>query len=79
MGHSANTFWERAAAYAALKRHISDERAIEVLDDLVAEEVARARELEAFAAQRSPRFASGFACTQPSATVAIALSESSTN
>ena len=79
MGHSANTFWERAAVYEALKRHISDERAIEVLYDLVAEEVARARELEAFAVPRSSIFAGGLVCTQPNAAVAIASSESSTN
>ena len=79
MGHSANTFWERAAVYEALKRHVSDERAIEVLDELVTEEVARARELEVFAAQRSSTFASSFVFMHPSGVAAIALSESTIN
>ena len=74
MGHSANTFWERAAAYEALKRHISDERAIEVLDDLVTEEISRALELEAFAAPRS-FFAGGQVGTLPNEPVAMASSE----
>ena len=71
MGHSANTFRERAAACEALKRHVSDERAIELLDNLVAEEIARARELEAFGVPQHPVFAGGFICTRPNAAVAI--------
>lgn len=71
MGHSANTFRERAAACEALKRHVSDERAIELLDNLVAEEIARAQELEAFGVPQHSVFAGGFICTRPNPAVAI--------
>lgn len=71
MGHSANTFRERAAACEALKRHISDERAIEDLDRLIAQELASARELEAFGVPQHSVFAGGFIRTRPKAAVAI--------
>lgn len=71
MGHSANTFRERAAACEALKRHISDERAIEDLDRLIAEEIASARDLEAFGAPQHSGFTGGSICTRPNAAIAI--------
>ncbi|MDP1865467.1 MAG: hypothetical protein Q8L13_03860 [Bradyrhizobium sp.] len=71
MGHSANTFRERAAACEALKRHISDESAIEDLDRLIAEDLASARDLEAFGAPQHPVFVGGFVCTRPNAAVSI--------
>lgn len=71
MGHSANTFRERAAACEALKWHISDERAIEDLDRLIAQEIASARELEAFGAPKHSGFTGGSICTRPNAAVVI--------
>ena len=71
MGHSANTFWERAAVCEALKRHVSDEKALEDLDRLMAEEIANALELEAFGVTRSSVFADAFVCSQPEAAPAI--------
>ncbi len=72
MGHAANTFRERAAVYEALKRYIFDERAIEDLDRLIAQQVASARELEAFEVPQHSVLAGGFTCTQPNAGGAIA-------
>ena len=74
MAHSANTFWERAAACEALKRHTSDESALEELDRLMEEEIANALELEAFGVRQHSVFADGPVCTRPdAAVVAIVL------
>jgi hypothetical protein len=52
MAHSANTFRDRAATYESMKRYVIDERALQILDDLAAKNVARAGELEALAVPR---------------------------
>ena len=52
MAHSADTFRGRAAVYKAMMRCITDERALEILDELAAENVAKAGDLEALAVSR---------------------------
>jgi hypothetical protein len=47
MADSAATFRDRAKTYEQMKRYVADERALQVLQDLADENMAKAVELDA--------------------------------